>query len=224
MSSLANWSHSCLPGIGNPGSPACAGDGPRLHKGRQGRQVPQSTWRWPGLQGPCDDSAGRQLNWPGAQAHRVPVWGKHLPTEGPTRSSAREDRHSGLHTTTLRERSRFCSFPLGTWGSVWHGLPLSNSFKTCYYPEESPVQPPSSLGSNNLSHIPWASPWCGFPTEGQKQRLNFGEIASPPGPKEKKKKLFKSSRRLQSFHSCFLVEQLVLLAFSLFTYGEDEAY
>jgi hypothetical protein len=59
--------------------------------------------------------------------------------------------------------------------------------------------------------------------------LNFRDIASHPDRKggdfkNLKKKLLKGFRRLQSFHTCFVVEELVLLAFSLFTGGEGEAY
>lgn len=69
---------------GGPGQPRLRwllGRAP--HKGKQERQVPPSTWRWPGLQGPCDDSAQQQPRWPGAQARRVPVWGKHLLPRAP---------------------------------------------------------------------------------------------------------------------------------------------
>lgn len=109
--------------------------GRALHKGRQGLQVPRSTWWWPGLRGLCDDSAQGQSRWRGAQAGRVPVWGKHLLRRAPPGPQL---QRTATLVYTLRERSRFCSFPLGTWGSVWHGLPLSNSFETFATTQRSP--------------------------------------------------------------------------------------
>lgn len=143
--------------------------GRALHKGRQGRQVLRSTWRWPGLQELCDDSAQRQPNWPGAQACRVPVWGKHLLRRAPPGPQLER-------TATLSESVP--GFVLSHL--VLGGVSGMDSLSVTHLRlSPQPSHPPLSV-PNNLSHIPWALPWCGFPTEGQKQRLNFREIASHP--------------------------------------------
>lgn len=203
--------------------------GRALHKGRRGRQVPRSTWRWPELLGPCDDGVQLQPRWPGAQARRVPVWGKHLLPRAPPGPQF-ERTATLLYTPQVPNRAPLVLFfPAWRLGSVGHRLPLPlTHLRFLLLRGGVPGPPLSSLSPNNFSHIPWALLWCGFTSEGQKHRLYFEDIASPPGPKEKKKKPFlfnlKSSKKLQSFYTCFSVEELVLLALLLFTDGEGEAY
>lgn len=168
---------------------------PRLHwlwaarctkaGGGGGRQVPRSTWRWPGLLGPCDDGVQMQPRWPGAQACRVPVWGKHLLPRAPPGPQL-ERTATLLYTPQVLMRAPLVLFfPACRLGSVGHGLPLPLTHLR-FLLLHGGVPGPATL----LSHIPWALLWCGFTSEGQKHRLYFGEIASAPGPKGKKNTFF----------------------------------
>lgn len=112
------------------------------------------------------------------------MWGKHLlPRAAP---GPQLQRTATLSPHAPRGSQSVPGFVLSLL-ALWHGLSLTH-LRLLSLPGGRP-QPSHLLLSVPITSATY--PGLCFPFEGQNQRLNLGEITSPPRPKEKREKNFK---------------------------------